>query len=292
MRQKSFDTIYRNVPRHRVDELLEFRSTHSMQRRSIDGMEWNYILSGKGSEAILIMGGLTSTADTAHSWIAKLEKTYRVLVPSYPLYETMGAFVDGLVKLLELEGIEQIHFFGSSLGAGVGHVLIRRYPDRVNKLILSAFGLYNSRKLKQTEQFLRLYQLLPYWLVSQYYKAILPSLLKGVDEDEKLFWIAYMRDLLDHQNNKRTLMSQYQMLVDLFENASTYNIDESVSSHCVLILQAKDDKGFDRSEQESLRLTYPNANVHLFEEGGHLAGMKQGIEYDEILYRFLASEPT
>jgi hypothetical protein len=36
METKAFDTIYQKVPRHQVDELLEFRSTHPIQQRAID----------------------------------------------------------------------------------------------------------------------------------------------------------------------------------------------------------------------------------------------------------------
>jgi hypothetical protein len=60
---KPFNAIYQNAPRHQFDELLEFRSTHPVQQRSIDGVEWNYILSGIGLETIVIMGGPLSTPE-------------------------------------------------------------------------------------------------------------------------------------------------------------------------------------------------------------------------------------
>jgi hypothetical protein len=63
MANKSFDAIYQNAPRHQVNQLLEFRSTHPVQQRSINGVEWKYILSGTGSETIVIMGGPLSTPE-------------------------------------------------------------------------------------------------------------------------------------------------------------------------------------------------------------------------------------
>jgi hypothetical protein len=63
MDNKYFDAIYQNAPRHRVNELLDFRSTHPVQQRLIDGVEWKYILSGTGSETIVIMGGPLSTPE-------------------------------------------------------------------------------------------------------------------------------------------------------------------------------------------------------------------------------------
>jgi hypothetical protein len=74
METNSFDAIYQNAPRHQVDELLEFRSTHPVRQRSIDGVDWKYILSGRGSETILIMGGPLSTPEMPYRSILNLEQ--------------------------------------------------------------------------------------------------------------------------------------------------------------------------------------------------------------------------
>jgi pimeloyl-ACP methyl ester carboxylesterase len=288
MGNRDFDAIYQNAPRHQVDELLEFRSTHPVQQRSIDGIEWHYILSGTGSETILIVSGLTGTAETAYKSILNLEKDYRVLSLSYPPYTEMDKFLDGLVKLLDLEGIRHVHFRGGSLGAGVGHLLVRRHPDRVNKLVLSSFGLYGKKKLWQVKQFVRLFNFLPYWLISKYYRIVLPQLLTEVEESKRSFYLAYMNDLLDLQNSKKILMSQYRMMLDMFENPS-YNLSKQLEVNCVLIFQGENDTGFNRNEQAAFRQTYPNANIHIFAEAGHFAGITYEDEQNKIIREFLAS---
>jgi hypothetical protein len=45
MGNRAFDAIYQKSPRHQVDELLEFRSTHLVQQRSINDVDWKYILN-------------------------------------------------------------------------------------------------------------------------------------------------------------------------------------------------------------------------------------------------------
>jgi pimeloyl-ACP methyl ester carboxylesterase len=155
METNSFDAIYKNAPHHQVDELLEFRSTHPVQQRLIDGVEWNYILSGTGSETIVIMGGPLSTPKMHYRSILNLEQDYRVLSLAYSVFSRVDDFIDGLAKLLDLEEIERFHLWGTSLGAGICHVLMRRQSisgtyqlkDRANKLILSTFGLYSSKKI-------------------------------------------------------------------------------------------------------------------------------------------------
>jgi pimeloyl-ACP methyl ester carboxylesterase len=180
--------------------------------------------------------------------------------------------------------------FGQSLGAGIGHALIRRYPDRIEKLVLSSFGLYeneNSRKMKYA---LRLFRFLPYWFVREYYQRRLPNLLQGVDEDEKQFFEAFMKDVFDLQLNKKLIMSQFNVLEDMFTNPVYYRIFEPIPSKDIMILQARDDTGFEESEQEALRKTYPNAAIHIFEEGGHLTRSAIQAEYDDVLNNFLGKK--
>ena len=107
MKQLSFDDIYQNAPQDRIDKLLRFRSTYQVRHHSIDNVEWSYVLAGQGTRTILILGGITSTVETAHDRMLELVENYRVLLISYPIYSKMDAFIDSLVKLLDLEKIDR-----------------------------------------------------------------------------------------------------------------------------------------------------------------------------------------
>jgi pimeloyl-ACP methyl ester carboxylesterase len=294
MGTKSFDAIYKNAPRHQVDELLEFRSTHPVQQRSIDGVEWKYILSGTGSETILIMGGPLSTPEMPYRSILDLEKDYRVLSLSYSVFNRIDSFLDGLAKLLDLESIERFHLWGTSLGAGICHVLIRRqsiseiYPlkNRVDKLILSTFALYSSKKISQIKIIIWLFQLLPYWISSKYINFIMSISLQEIDKFDPLFNIAHNRDIINYQNNKQTLIGHYQMVVDIFEN-SNYNLEKKIESSDILIIETQDEESIDLSEQAAFRQTYPNAHIHFFKSGGHLREITHQDEYPAIVREFL-----
>jgi pimeloyl-ACP methyl ester carboxylesterase len=294
MANKTFDTIYKNAPKDRVDELLEFRSTHPVQQRSIDGVKWKYILSGTGSETIVIMGGPLSTPEMPYRSILNLEKDYRVLSLSYSVFNRIDNFIDGLAKLLDLEGIGRFHLRGTSLGAGICHVLIRRqsigeiYPlnNRVDKLILSTFGLYSSKKISQVKILIWLFKLLPYWLTSRYINFTMSTSLKGIDKFDPSFSIAHNQDIINCQNKKQTLVGHYQMVVDMFENPN-YHLEEEIESSAVLIIETQDEKSLDLSEQAAFRQTYPNAHIHSFESGGHLREITHQDEYPAIVREFL-----
>jgi pimeloyl-ACP methyl ester carboxylesterase len=294
MNNKSFDKIYKNAPQRNVDELLAFRSTHPVKQRLIDGMEWNYILSGNGSETIVIMGGPLSTPEMHYRSILNLEKDYRVLSLSYSVFDRVDNFIDGLAKLLDLEGIERFHLRGTSLGAGICHVLIRRQSigeiyllkDRVDKMILSTFGLYSSKKISQLKILTWLFQVLPYWLTSKYIIFTMSVWLKGIDQFDPSFHIAHTKDIISYQNNKQTLISHYQMVIDLFKNPD-YNLEQEIDGSAVLIIETQDEKSLDFSEQAAFRETYSNAHIHYFESGGHLREITHQDDYPELVREFL-----
>jgi pimeloyl-ACP methyl ester carboxylesterase len=273
----------------RMNELLQFRSTHPTKRQSIDGVEWNYILGGTGTETVLILGGMLGRADTGYKMVMNFEQTYRVLSISYPLHDEMDAFTDGLIKLLDREGIQRVHFVGTSLGTSVGHVLVRRYPDRINRMVLSTFGLCDDKKLKQIKQLIRLLGLLPYWAIKKYFKLGSPKILKGLDESDKQFQLAYLNDLLDIQGDKQTIMSQYRLLLEMFENPS-YSINQPINNSSILIMQSQDDENWNHNEQEAFRQTYPNAHIQLFEEGGHLREIRDENKHITTVRHFLELE--
>jgi pimeloyl-ACP methyl ester carboxylesterase len=295
MRTKDFEAIYKDAPQDRVDELLEFRSTHPVQQRSIDGVEWNYILSGTGSETILILGGPLSTPEMPCRSILNLEKDYRVLSLSYSVFNRIDNFIDGLAKLLDLESIGRFHLWGTSLGAGICHVLIRRQSisaidplkNRVDKLILSTFGLYSGRKILQIKILIWLFQLLPYWITSKYIIFTMSIWLKATDEFDPSFYIAHNQDIISFQNNKQTLIAHYQMVVDIFKN-SNYNLEQEIESSAILIIETQDEESLDCTEQSAFRQTYSNAHIHFFESGGHLREITHKDEYPAIVRKFIS----
>jgi pimeloyl-ACP methyl ester carboxylesterase len=283
MRQASAN---KNVLCDRMSDLLQFRSTHPIQHQPIDGVEWNYILTGTGTETILILSGMLGRADTGYRMVIELEQNYRVLAISYSSHMHMGALVNGLIKLLDREGIQRVHLVGTSLGTAVGHVLVRRYPERLDRMVLSTFGIYNNKKLKQFKQFIGLLDRLPYWAIKKYFKLVFPNLLNGFSESDRQFQIAYLNDLLDLQIDRQTMISQYRMLLDMFENPA-YSIDLPIDNSSILIMQSQDDKSWDHDAQAAFRQTYPNAQVRLFEAGGHLRELKDEIEHIETVRHFL-----
>lgn len=282
------DTIYRDVPPEQRRHLEAFRAAHPYKRLTVNGVVWEYIASGRGDEAVLILGGGMSTGESSFSRIEQLEGEFRVISPSYPLGISLDAALGGLAAILDTEGIERAHVIGHSLGAGLAHAFVRRHPQRADKLVLSGFGLYTPLRLKGIRLFLWLFRMLPFRFLQRYYIGRFKKLLAGTDNPEARFMLAYSAELLLIHHSKESVLGQLNMLREQFEHPDVMRTYEPVQRPGqVLIITAKDDTGFKTPERHALWATYPGAHIHEFDSGGHLAGVTRRDEYNELIESFL-----
>lgn len=289
MTKPDFDTIYANVPIERVEWLRHFRATHPYTHRSIDGVDWQYIACGQGEQTLLLLSGALSVGESAFERITELEGTYRIISPSYPPVGKIVPVVDGLAAILEAEGVSRAHVFGHSLGAAVAHAFIRRHPLKVDKLVLSSFGLYTRRNVRMANLYVWLFSLMPEGFMRSVYLPKIKIMLEGVDADEQAFMQAYFEELFAVLHTKKTMMGQFRLIPDMARYAEELGLFTPVERPGkVLILQAGDDRGFTQDEQAALRNTYPGAQVKLFESGGHWAGITRREEYNAALLGFLS----
>lgn len=286
-----FDELYRAVPAALRDELRRFRETHPYRRITTAGAQWEYIASGAGSRAVLLLGGGASVGETAFRRITALEGEYRVISPSYPALARMAPVCDGLAAILDAEGIQQTHIFGHSLGSAVAHAFVRRHPGRVDRLALDAFGLYTPQRRKSYSRLMRIFLSLPYAWLAGYYRRLVKRLTAAAPGPESAFWSAYADELFTRLLSKEAGRAQFLLLLDMIDHMEAYGAFQPVERPGrVLIIRALDDRGFLRKEQEALIRTYPGALVHTFERGGHLSGFTRAAEFDRYLYGFLAGE--
>jgi pimeloyl-ACP methyl ester carboxylesterase len=284
MAQAVLNTTQQHAQPDALAPIKAFRASHPYRSIDFDGLRWDYISAGSGKQGFLVLGGGLSTGESSFERITKMEGRFQVISPSYPAAQTMRRLLAGLAAVLDTEGIEKAHVLGHSLGAGIAHCFVRAYPQRVDKLILSSFGLYTPFRQAAAKFMIGLFRLLPYGFMNSYYKKAFKRLLKDAPDETRAFMTAFTGDLLDHQHNKQSLMGQFDIMGDMFNNAEDNRIREVVNiGSRALILQAKDDRGFKPAEQAALRATYPGATVHLFESGGHLAGVTRSDEYEAAI---------
>lgn len=269
-------------------ELTNFRRNHPYKRITVADNEWEYIAGGQGEEAVLLLGGTFSVGETAFYTIKELEQEYRILSPSYPLTTQVNEVVEGLAELLATEHLTRVHLFGHSLGAALAHVFVRRYPDKVDKLILANFGLYTPAKARRERFLLQLFSQLPYNVICWYYQRRLAYLLAAGDAAEQPFIHAYIQELLTATHTKATVVSHFQLLLDLIDHAQAYALFTPVTrAGRVLLIEGKEDPVFSLADQMRLESYYPGAEVYRFEQGGHMVGFTHPAELNTQLRCFL-----
>lgn len=285
---KTLVEIYAGVPDEQVERLLEFRRAHPFQRLRLEDVEWGYISCGSGAEALLILGGGGSRGDSPLEMITRLEDRCRVLSPSYPPVERVETVVDGLVELLQAEGITRTHVYGHSLGCAIAHVLVRRYPEQVDRLVLGSFGLYTSNNGRRAIRALRWLARLPYGVTRAIYQSRMARSVQGLNPADEAYLRASFEELFTLQHNKETFIGQMSLLIDLLEHPAEYGLHTPVERPGqTLILLADDDRGFTRAEQQALIDTYPGAQVKRFPSGGHLIPFTRRDEYARVMDEFL-----
>ncbi len=183
------------------------------------GVPWTYRAAGQGPRGLLVLG-------EPRVAVAPLEYTRRVLAPRLPRVETVLAALDGLVELLGHERLTRVDVYGHGVGAALAHALVRRHPDRVDRLALSGFGLYGPVKARWVRWLDRWTQVLP------------PFAVRGRAPHE------------------------LALLADLMRNRSVLHVDElERRPGRVLVVLDPGDRAFSRREQQALLDTYPGATA-------------------------------
>ncbi len=285
-KKRSFEEIYKDAPVPQRELLQAFRETHPYKKIVINGLQWEYISSGQGDQALLILGGGLSLGESSFRSILHMENRYHVISPSYPATDNTDLVLQGLQAILREEGYSYAHVMGHSLGSGVGHVFVRMCPESVDKLVLDAFGLYTPAHVLIARLFFKL----PFRWLMAYYRRAMRRLLSAAEDDDQKFFAIYIGEVMNQLHTPVSLMYQFKLLVDIFNKQKEYKVFEPIHKPGkVLLILAEDDKGFSRKERQDLIASYPGALLHTFASGGHLAGFNRKDEFDRVVDQFLTA---
>ncbi len=279
------ETTYKHVPAEQQERLHAFRTTHPRKQIDLSGTTWSYLSGGKGTETILILPGGERIGDVAFPLFQEFEREYRCLYPSFPPFSTMGALVDGLAALLDRLSIEHVILFAASFGGDVGQCFVRKYPERVSKLILLNTGIPDERLGRATKRVKPLVTALPLGIVRFLVNGILGKAL-SVRREEQLFWKAMMHELVAHLT-RADLVSTFDETIDYRLNYHFSLNDLKNWPGKMLILQSDDDPATKPEMRRALRDLYPQAQVHMFHQAGHTPFLSQPEEFYPLVRTFL-----
>jgi deazaflavin-dependent oxidoreductase (nitroreductase family) len=283
--------IRRNPAASLWEELRQFRATHPLKHTTVGEVGWEYIASGEGEEALLILPGGAMVGEAGFTRIPAFEDRYRVIAPSYAPVSTAAELLDGLAGVLDAEGVGAAHVLGPSYGGIVAQSFVHRHPERVQSLILANTLVPPRNFLWPSTAFLALVPLMPPgWLRALRERALARAFsgVASVSPADQAFWGEYQHGLVSRLS-KAEMRDMYRLGIDLMKSFRFTPEDLDSWPGRILILESDEDP-VTPDQRAELRRCYPLAGVHTFRGAGHTPWMSHREEYLSIIKEFLDQE--
>jgi aminoacrylate hydrolase len=249
--------------------------------------ELHYEMVGSGPPLVLVagLGGLGSFWEPQ---LATLARCFTVLTydhrgsgrstRSAPPYSIDGMTED-LLALLDAVGFDAVRFVGHSTGGAIGQCVASRFPERVERLVLSATWTHCD------SYFRRLFTLRRDIIVSErcdLYDRLATLLLYPPD------WIVSHDHELGETSRPMTALDRH-ILVAKIEALLAFDSREFLPHiRCpALVLGARDDLIVPSYFSTALVDAIPGARLSMLESGGHYFPITRAHEFATLVEDFL-----
>lgn len=291
----AFDELYAKVPPEQVARLKDFRRTHPYKQLTISDTKgetrWQYISCGQGNDTLLLLPGALSVGESVFPFIEAFENDYRIIAPSYALAQTMSGLCSGIAEILAAEGLNQVHVLGGSYGGLVAQYFARQYQNKTRSLVLSHTFVLTPKLAKPLWIAGKLFPALPGSLFAPILRLrlnrIFVSTLRAAHHPETEFWRAYLNEAIASGLLKDVFIHQNDCLLKLARQPQFTSEDLKGWPGRVLIIESDDDPAIQARDRALLRSTYPDAQVHTFNDAGHASSILKREEVVSIIRSFL-----
>lgn len=185
-----------------LEELKEFKATHTYSSITVGGGTFRYILSGKkdGKILVLLNGGM-NTLKMWMGYVDALSNDYQVLLFDYPQeFPTNQELVKGMHEFFHKIGITHPIFVGASDGGMVSQIYVQKYHGEVGGLILISTGGMDAATIKSLKKKYFLAPLMLFYMKYCNYEKLKPRLIKagmGHIRNESEAQVRYAREMFE-----------------------------------------------------------------------------------------------
>jgi len=278
--RKSFEEIYGEVDKGIVSSLLAFRN-QPLNIIEVDGTEWRYLVTGKGSKAILFLHGMGGSYDIWWQQINSLKDEYKIITLTYPAKNSLAELSQGILAIFEKENINMVNIIGSSLGGYEAQYLVSEHPKIVNKVIFANTFPPNDLILEENKILGSLLPVLPEWLIMKSYRGSILNSVYPASHNSELVK-AFLLEQGYGGMSKAQFIGRYRSVVDPFEAVNPDKIDIPV-----MIIESNNDPLVAEELRNMLKQTYPSAPVYTF-DSGHFPYLNEPEKYSEVIRDFFA----
>jgi maspardin len=280
---KSFDELYAKVNVDTVASLANFRRTHPAQTLDLHGMQWEYLSLGEGPETILFLHGMTGAYDIWWQQMEALQAQYRVISVTYPAVNSLEGMEQAVMAILEVQGVDQFHVVGSSLGGYFAQYLVARHPDKIQSAVFANTFPPNDILAEENKTIGTLLPYLPEWLVMNVLSGSMRESVYPASGDSELV-LAFGLEQTYGRMSKAQVVGRFHCVVEPFEAP-----DIAALGIPALIIEADNDPLVEKTLRGQLKQTYPTAGVVTL-SNGHFPYLSMPETYTQILSEFFAEE--
>lgn len=264
---------------HSLSQSLQyFRQDHPEKSLQQGDYIWRYYTAGESGSAILLLPGGMGMGEAYFSVIQALKTDFQLIAPSYPEVVTIKDMMKGLLAIVDKEGHDHVHVLGVSFGGLLAQEWIQRYPNRVNKVILSnttTSSCYipleiKKQRQKKMQRMNTLIRFIPNQLLLKLFQKKITPHFKAMQEEDKKFWTDYFFSGLARKSVNQ-MVSMYKCMLDFLSNYSYTQPDQAQWEGRIMIIDSISDGAFHDKEQMAVRELYPFATVISFPDAGHLS---------------------
>ena len=283
---------YRNVPAEMLKTFEKFRREHPIKQANLDGIPWEYILSGNpsGQPLVLLPGGL-GTAESSWRMIIQLDsQAYRLVCPSYPgQIGSMSALADGLANILQQEGISSAYVVGGAYGSMLAQVFIHRHMELTSSLVLIHAYPPLPKRASSVDPTLRILRLAPMFMVKNLLRSQMTGRMPVNPPPELLLIAAQIRETLDTRLDRQAALNIYLRMAEFDRQYFTFNDLENWPGKTLIIL-AEDDPTTTEELRNELMALYPSASLCLLKGSSKDTPLLETGEYVRVMEEFFGGK--
>ncbi len=267
------------------------RTPESMPVLRIRDVKLSYHDVGRGSRVVVLLHGFPFSADLWLPQIKALGAHYRTIAPDLRGFGgsdvpggpyTMDVFADDVSRMLDALEIERAVIGGLSMGGYIAFEFYRRYPERVNALVLADTRPHPdtpvARKHRQ-----KMAELAIARGSSAVSEQLIPKLLAPTTLTDKTEVVTSLRKIMDAARPEALAAALAGMA--LREDARPLLPQIEVPA---LVLNGAEDAITSAAEAREWSSNLPDARVEIIQNAGHVSNLEQPEAFNRALLDFLA----
>ena len=244
------------------------------------GTTWRYRASGDGQHTLVALPGALGGASAYFVLMTELESRHRVLAIDIPDTASIREVTDGILDVLNREGVERASFLGASFGGLLVQAFAKSHPERVARLILSQTGSPGGIPPGKGRFWARVVSMMPTGLIRWLFARLIGVMVKRMPGKD--FWLPFYTEEIKRLD-RRGLATRYLLTSDFVESYDWTPEAADAWRGPVTILSSRKDAMVGNKMRTALTALYPDADTHVFQSEGHGAYVYDPVGFSQTV---------